>query len=80
MKKLLAIVILGLIWNVNVFSNELINKQLECPNTADNSLSKQFYIFISEKRVNNLFILKKDLKVHTHNLDYKAYPKKIEIH
>ena len=71
--------VLGLLWSVNVFANDLINKQLECINTAGTATSNQYYKFINDKEVMNYYILRRDLKVKKHKYDYKAYPNKIEI-
>ena len=48
MKKLLAIVVLGLMWPSVVFSNSLIGKKLEC-NFSD--VMWQYFEFISEDKV-----------------------------
>ena len=80
-KKLLGIVVLGLLLSGNAFANNLIGKQLQCTTSNSNIAGFfEYYKFINNDEVNNYFILKKDLKVTVKKLDYKVYPETIEIH
>ena len=79
MKKLLAIVVLGLLWCGNSFANNLIGKQLQC-GTKNNWIhgNVEYLIFINDKRL-GFYIDNDTLKVRETNYEYRAYAKEIEI-
>tara|TARA_X000000950_G_C13457774_1_gene474610 strand:+ start:159 stop:554 length:396 start_codon:yes stop_codon:yes gene_type:complete len=80
MKKLLAIVVLGLLWCSNLFANNLIGKQLQC-GTKNNWMhgNVEYLIFINDKKIRGFYIDSDTLKVRETNYEYRAYAKEIEI-
>ena len=80
MKKLLGIVVLGLLLSGNAYANNLSGKKIVCSNQNMDIMGGKYYEFINNDKVNYYFILKKDLKVTMKKLTYKLYPDSIEIH
>ena len=80
MKKLLGIVVLGLLVSGNAYSNNLMGKKLECENHSPYTLGPDYYNFVSERRVNRLTISKGTLKVSERVNNFRAYPKTIDIY
>tara|TARA_B100000575_G_scaffold291721_1_gene298298 strand:+ start:117 stop:527 length:411 start_codon:yes stop_codon:yes gene_type:complete len=80
MKKLLAIVVLGLMWSGNVFANSLVGTQLQCGSKTEYMLGAvQYFRFINNKEVKSFWIHNQTLKVREFIYDYKEYPTKIEL-
>ena len=80
MKKLLVIIVLGLLWSGNVFANSLVGTQLQCGSTIDHDLGAvRYFKFINNKEVESFWINNQSLKVREFTYDYKEYPTKIEI-
>ena len=80
MKKLLGIVVLGMLLSNNAYANNLSGKKIVCSNQNINTMGGEYYEFINNDEVNYYFILRKDLKVTMKKLTYKLYPDSIEIH
>jgi len=80
MKKLLGIVVLGLLLFSNTYANNLIEKQLECETSSTSVEGFSYYKFINDKEVMYLYINKKTLKVIEKIWIYKVFPTEIEIH
>ena len=81
MKKLLGIVVLGLLLSGNAFANNLIGKKLVCKNIKGNilGLESTYYEFINNKEVKSSFIRDKSFEVVEMISYYSAYPKSIDI-
>ena len=80
MKKLLGIVVLGLLISGNVFAKSLVGKQLQCGSKSEHMLGAvQYFKFINNKEVKSFWIHNESLKVREFVFDYKEYPTKIEL-
>ena len=80
MKKFLGILVLGLFLNVNVFANELTGKKLVCENELTYQATKDYYLFVSEKKVKKFYVSAKTLKVVEFTSNVTALPKLINIY
>jgi len=80
MKKLLGIVVLGLLLSGNAYANNLTGKQLQCTTSSSNIEGFNYYKFTTDKEVINLYIFKKTLNVGMKRFKYKVFPTDIEIH
>jgi len=76
MKKLLAIIVLGLLFSGNAYANNLIGKQLECKLAEVNS---EYLIFINDQKVESLSISNETFEIFTMTNNYRASPKIIEF-
>ena len=79
MKKLLGIVVLGLLLSSNVYANSLVGKKLECTTSSKHIRGPIFYEFINNKHVKEYYIDNKSLKVGEGLNAYDAYPETIDI-
>ena len=80
MKKLLGIVVLGLLLSGNVFAKSLVGTQLQCGSKSEHMLGAvQYFKFINNKEVKSFWIHNESLKVREFVFDYKEYPTKIEL-
>jgi len=80
MKKLLGIVVQGLLLSGNAYANNLNGKQLECVSSSSHLLGYEYYKFINNNDVKYLYIHKKSLEVVEKLFEYKVFPTIIEIH
>jgi len=80
MKKLLGIMILGLLFSGNAYANNVNGKQLECVSSSSHLLGYKYYKFINNTDVKYLYIHKKSLEVVEKLFKYKVFPTIIEIH
>ena len=80
MKKLLAIVVLGLLWSENTFANNLIGKQLKCGTTSNHMLGHFEYLrFVNDRDVKAYSIGNKTLKVREFSYQYYVLPTSIKL-
>ena len=80
MKKLLAIVVLGLLWGGNLFANNLVGKQLQCNVNSILAFGKVEYLkFINDRVIHAFYIDKTTLKVQKSNYRYIVFPTYIKL-
>ena len=79
MKKILGIIVLGLLLSGNAYSSSLIGKQLECKSSSKYIYGSIYYIFLNGKQFQDFYIHKETLKVIKSINDYDEYPKSIDI-
>ena len=81
MKRLLAIVVLGLLFSGNTYANNLIGKKLVCKNPKGSILGigSTYYEFINDKEVKSSIIREKSYEVFERINYYNAYAKTIDI-
>ncbi|MDC3030574.1 hypothetical protein OA178_02215 [Candidatus Pelagibacter sp.] len=79
MKKLLGIVVLGLLLSGSAYASNLIGKQLECNFADSKAVSATYFKFISDKKAQRYSINDYTLKMNKTSIYYNAYPKTIEI-
>ena len=71
MKKLLAIVVLGLLWSGNLIANNLVGKQLQCSVPSILAYGNVEYLkFINDRVAHAFYIDKTTLKVGKMNLPF----------
>ena len=80
MKKLLAIIVLGLLFSGNVYANNLIGKQLECENSSRFYAAPNYYIFRTSTEAESISIARSSLKVVDGTVYYTASAKAIDIY
>ena len=81
MKKLLGILVLGLLWSGNVSANDLIGKKLKCGSPSSISMlgSVEYLKFIDHVKVIGYSLHSETLKVVKKLYVYGDYPSKIVI-
>ena len=80
MKKLLAIIVLGLLWSSNLFANNLVGKQLQCGVDSVSTLGNVEYLkFINDREIHAFYISNSTLKVLKRNYRYIVFPTDIKL-
>ena len=81
MKKILGIVVLGLLWSSNLFASNLVGKQLQCGVGSYSTLGNVEYLkFINDREIQAFYISNTTLKVHKRKYTYSVLPSEIRLY
>ena len=81
MKKLLGIVVLGLLWSGNLFASNLVGKQLQCGVSSYRTSGNVEYLkFINDREIQAFYISDTTLKVYKREYTYSVLPTEIRLY